>query len=144
MKKRDKKILIALWTLWAGMYGGQKNKTVRRYGIPLIALTAGGFSRRAWPMIFLIPLLMIGYGESSWLMSLLGDDWLVRVVYGVLLSLPFAFYGLKRWLAAVIALVLAFQVQAGSLGQIGGHDILIEDMVRYGVLGVLITFNVFF
>lgn len=140
-----KSILLTLATTFLGMFGGQKNKAARRFGIPGIALISGGISTRALPLLLLIPTLVMGYGESSWLRQTLGgSDILTRLVYGLLLSLPFLFYGLKRFLAAVILLIIAFQIRAGSLGHIGSFDILIEDIARYSLLGILISFNLFF
>jgi hypothetical protein len=59
-----------------------------------------------------------------------------------MLSLPFYFYGWRRGLFASVALISAFQVMAGSLGKIGPFDILIEDLLRYGVLAGLVGFNI--
>ena len=140
-----KAIFVSIGTMILGMFGGQKNKGARRFGISGLALTAGGFKRRAWPLILLIPILIIGYGESSWLYERLGSDTLVRIVYGFLLAAPFAFYGLNRFCCACVLLVGAFNIHAGSLGQSSWFgDFLIEDMFRYGTLGILIAFNLFF
>jgi hypothetical protein len=75
-------------------------------------------------------------------MQFIGNEIAVRAVYAALLSLPFYFSGWRRGLFATVALVAAFQVMAGSLGKIGPFDILIEDLVRYGVLGGLVVFNI--
>ena len=128
----------------AGMWGGQRNKAVRRAGIPILALTAGGFSRRAWPLLLLFPLLSIGYGEHSWIALYSRQEWLIRGVYACMLSLPFLFYGIKRWGISALLLGIVFQIHAGNLGHIGNFDILIEDILRYGVLGGLAAFNLFF
>ncbi len=125
-----------------GMYGGQKNKSVRRFGIPTLAVAMNW--KRGWPLLLLIPVLCLGYGENSIFMSFLHNETLVRLLYGAVLSLPFYFYGFIRGCIASISLSVAFLVQAGSLGYwdlIG--DILIEDIIRYGVLGILISFNLF-
>ena len=137
-----KAIFTTLATMIAGMYGGQKNKGVRRFGIAGLAVAMD--FKRGWPMLFLIPVLIMGYGEKSILMGWIGNEILVRVAYAILLGLPFMFYGFKRGFVAVGALVIAFQVQAGSLGYISWFgDILVEDICRYGTLGVLIAFNLF-
>lgn len=126
-----------------GMYGGQKEKGARRFGI-------AGFSvamdwKRGWPMLFLIPTLIMGYGEDSWLMDKIGNDTLVRLVYAFLLSLPFYFYSMKRGLWAWVLLAIAFQIRAGSLGYWEPFgDFLVEDLIRYGTLMILIAFNLFF
>lgn len=125
-----------------GMYGGQKEKGARRFGIPGFAIAMD--LKRGWPLLLLIPVLIIGYGENSWLMDKIHIEFLVRVAYALLLSIPFYFYGLKRGLVSSVALVVAFQVQAGSLGHwdLFG-DILINDLLRYGTLAALICFNLF-
>lgn len=130
----------------AGLWGGQRDKAVRRFGLPGLAfLTAwrfDGFQWRDMAFLLLIPVLVMGYGENSQIMGWIGIEWAVRVVYAFLLSLPFIFYGWRRWLAACVLLIVAFQVQAGSLGKIGPYDILIEDIARYGALTCLVAFNI--
>lgn len=138
-----KAIITFLFTMIAGMFGGQKEKGARRFGI-------AGFSvamnwKRGWPLLFLIPVLISGYGEKSILMKFIQIELLVRVAYALLLSLPFYFYGLWRGVIASIALIVAFQIHGGSLGHAEWFgDFLVEDMIRYGVLGILIAFNLFF
>ena len=147
-----KKIIVFISTVISittfGMYGGQKNKSVRRYGIPGVALIASwinGFSWRDLALLLLIPILCMGYGVNSQLMGIFHSDTIVRVVYAFLLSLPFIVYGLKRWIFAILSLVLAFQIRAGSLGTIPFFgDILIEDIIRYCALGSNIAFNIIF
>jgi len=138
---------IIFSTAIAGMFGGQKNKATRRFGIPgLAVLTAwlsGKFRWKHLAFLLLCPVLIMGYGEHSVLYGWLNNDNLVRVVYGALLSLPFLFFGMPRWLVAFVGLVVAFSITAGSFGSIRGFDILIEDIIRYGVLGLLIAFNIF-
>jgi hypothetical protein len=136
-----KAIIAWVGIVVSGMYGGQKNKAVRRFGIPAICLLIG------WPIGLLLVLpLSMGYGVDSVLGAWLGHiEWLIRLVYALLLSLPFAFFGLRRWVFASILLVIAFQIQAGSLGRISFFgDILVEDVIRYGILGLLIVWNVLF
>jgi hypothetical protein len=138
-----KSILLSLWTTIAGMVGGQKEKGVRRFGIPGATVLMGGF--KGLPFLLLIPTLVLGYGQSSWLISKLHFDWLVRIAVGTLLSVPFLFYGIKRWIVSLLLLVGAFSIHAGSLGYIGWFgDILIEDILRYGILGILISWCLFF
>ena len=137
-----KSIATAFGIMVAGMAGGQKNKSVRRFGISAIALLSGGI-KRGWPFLLFLPVLIMGYGENSVLMGLLNADWLVRIVYGLLLSLPFFFFGWRRGAFALVLLPIAFSIRAGSLGHVGWFgDILIEDIIRYGTLGSLVSFNV--
>lgn len=140
--------VIAGWfgMVLAGLWGGQRDKAVRRFGLPGLAfLTAwrfDGFQWRDAAFLLLIPVLVLGYGENSHLMGFIGNEIAVRAVYAALLSLPFYFYGWRRGLFASVALIAAFQVMAGSLGRVGPFDILIEDLVRYGVLAGLIAYNI--
>ena len=140
-----------------GMWGGQKTKSVRREGIALSSVLVHSIittienkkldkskkSKRVSKYLILLilsPLLRMGYGENSKLMKVFKYDWLVRIVYGALLGLPFLVWNI--WYAPIV-LACAWSVRAGSLGtvKIGkkDYDILIEDMVRYFSLGVIIS-----
>ena len=140
-----KSILVFLGTIFLGMLGGQKEKGARRFGIFGFALTLDGFKKNSWPLVLLILSLVMGYGEHSFLSDKLGGaDWAVRLIYALLLSVPFIFYSLKRWICAFILLVVAFQIHAGSFGHVSWFgDLLVEDLLRYGTLGGLIAFNLF-
>jgi len=147
-----KSVWIALFTMIFGMSGGQGKiggKAPRRFGIGIFsfitAIFHDGFDWKDCTFLLLIPFLIMGYGENSFLMGWLGSEWLVRVVYGLLLSLPFFFFGWRRGAFAGILLAIAFSVHLGSFGNIAGFgDLLGEDAVRYGILGILIAFNIFF
>lgn len=143
-------VAIIFSTITLGMMGGQGKiggKATRRFGIPGLAFITSlgdGFQLKDLSFLLLIPLLVMGYGENSHLMQIFGIDWLVRLVYSLLLSIPFFFFSWRRGLIAGILLVVAFQVRAGSLGHVNWFgDILIEDIIRYFVLGILIAFNLF-
>ena len=143
-------ILTTLGTMILGMSGGQSKlggKATRRFGIPVFAFMGAlkdGFDWKDCSFLLLIPLLATGYGESSFLMGLVGSEWLVRILYGSLLSLPFFFYGWRRGAFAGVLLGIAFSIHAGSLGSVSWFgDFLLEDMIRYGTLGLLIAFNLF-
>lgn len=130
-----------------GMWGGQKNKGTRRFGIPGLAVIFAafhdGFQWKDMVFLLLIPVLVVGYGENSWIMNIVGADWAARLVYAALLSIPFAFYGRVRWIISLAALCLAFSIRAGSIGHVGWFgDILVEDIFRYGVLSALVVFNI--
>jgi hypothetical protein len=130
-----------------GLMGGQGKiggKGTRRFGVPGVALIASIFTNevewRDFIFLLLIPVLIMGYGENSWLFGVLHADWLVRLVYATLLSCPFLFYGVVRGGISTVVLLLAFQLRAGSLCHLSWFgDILIEDIVRYGSLGGLIA-----
>jgi hypothetical protein len=146
--KQLKALLTAVLIMLAGMYGGQKNKGVRRFGIPGLAIIASfvaGFRWKDLAFLLLIPVLCMGYGVDSVYMKIFKVEWLVRFMYGLTLSIPFIVYGLTRYLVAAISLACVFLIRAGSLGYITWFgDILIEDICRYSTLGVLIAFNVFY
>ena len=147
MWKLIKAFFTTIIITFMGMFGGQKEKSARRFGIPLFAFFASlssNFTFRDFGLLLLIPFLCSGYGLNSILMEWFNVDWLVRVMFAIGLSLPFLFYGIKRWLISLVALVLAFQVRAESLGTIAGFDFLIEDIVRYTTLGILISYNIYF
>jgi hypothetical protein len=133
--------------LIAGMYGGQKNKGTRRFGIPGLALLSSwwaGFSVKDLALLLLIPILCIGYGENSFIYGWTGNDFLTRIIYGFFLSVPFIVYGWWRFVVAAVLLPAAFSIHAGSLGYADWFgDFLVEDIIRYGVLGGLIVFNIF-
>jgi hypothetical protein len=147
MLKAFKAIITAFGITVAGMAGGQGKlggKAPRRFGISAIALLSGGI-KRGWPFLLFLPVLIMGYGENSVLMGLLNADWLVRIVYGLLLSLPFFFFGWRRGAFALVLLPIAFSIRAGSFGHVGWFgDVLIGDIIRYGALGGLVSFNIFF
>jgi hypothetical protein len=123
-----------------------QDKSVRRFGIPAIAMGYGfsmGWNWRYLAFLGFIPILVMGYGEHSILGALVGyNEVLIRLLYAVLLSAPFYFFGLWRGVWASGLLVVAFAVRAGALCHIGVYDILIEDIARYGTLMALVVFNV--
>lgn len=138
------KIIMAVFSwlgmLFTGMFGGQKEKGARRFGLPTIAtgfaIGWNGFQWKDLSFLLLIPILCMGYGVDSILGAVVfHNEFLIRVLYSLLLSIPFIFYGLTRWVICAILLIIAFQIRAGSLGNISWFgDVLIEDLIRYGVL----------
>jgi len=144
-----KTLVLLIGTTILGMVGGQKEKGARRYGIPGLALIAGlvteGVQWRDFIFLMLLPVLSMGYGEKSWLVSLVHYDWLVRLVYAGLLSLPFWFFSWKRGLISLGLLVGVFQIHAGGYHiAVWNFDILYEDIARYSALSGLIAYNIFF
>ena len=121
-----------------GMIGGQKFKAIRRYGIPITSLSVG-LKKKKWKTAVLVLLslvLSMGYGENSKLSKLLGNrDWLVRLVYGLLLGIILAIFGFV-W--SIVILPIAWLVRIPYSFKIGKYDWLWEDFVRYGALGICI------
>jgi hypothetical protein len=146
------KIVLSFFSMVGlGMAGGQGKiggKNTRRFGLPIVAwLTAFKFNGFKWQdlaLFLLIPVLCMGYGVDSQLGAAVGHvEWLIRAVYAFLLSLPFLAYGWVKWGISAVLLVVAFQIQAGSLGYAPWFgDFLIEDIIRYGTLAVVILGNV--
>jgi hypothetical protein len=138
-----KAIFAFLGGLIAGMYGGQKNKAVRRFGLPVIATGFALSIRFKWQylaFLLFIPILVMGYGEHSRLGALVGyNEVLIRLLYAVLLSTPFYVFGWRKGMIASVLLIIAFAIRAGTLGSFLGYDILIEDICRYGTLMALVV-----
>lgn len=144
-----KAIFAVITGVLAGMYGGQKNKAVRRFGIPVIATGFALSIRFRWKylaFLLFIPVLIMGYGVDSDLGALVGyNEVLIRLLYAVLLSTPFYFFSWRRGLVASVFLIIAFSIRAGSLWHNNWMgDWLIEDICRYSTLMVLVVINVLF
>lgn len=147
-----KSVVAFFAMLWGGLSGGQgkqAGKAPRRFGVPAFAIGFGLSIKWSWKylaFLLFVPILSLGYGVDSQLGSFCGHiEWLIRLVYALLLSLPFYIFGLWRGVIASLLLCSAFQVYAGSLGNISWlGDILIEDICRYSVLAGLVIFNVLF
>lgn len=146
-----KAILAFFGMVITAMAGGQGKwiggKAQRRFVAPSIATVFAFSIKLRWKYLaFLlwIPIFSIGYGVDSQLGALCFHiEWLIRLVYAILIAIPFAVMGILRLVIASILLVIAFQVQAGSIGFIPGFgDILIEDVVRYGTWALLVIVNV--
>lgn len=139
---------INVAVLW--MIGGQLIKGVRRFGVPGLTLMVALIDKwkkekKDWAVlvfVLLIPVLCMGYGVNSFLMKIFKKDWIVRVAYAIILSLPFLAYTLLspqytllQYGIITVSLIGAFQVRAGTLAKIGKYDILIEDIIRGLTLG---------
>lgn len=141
-----KAIFAFIGILFGGMSGGQGKiggKAPRRFGVPGIASIYAFFSGLGWrSLAFLlwIPILSLGYGVDSVLGAFLGHcEPLIRAVYGVLVSIPLLVFGIRKWAIAVVLLVIAYSIHAGSLGNISWFgDILVEDIVRFSMIGCLV------
>lgn len=130
-----------------GMMGGQGKvggKATRRFAMPGLAVFTAikwdGFQWKDLVFLLCIPLLAMGYGVDSTLGAICNHvEWLIRLAYAVLLSLPFLFYGKLRWIITAVLFTVAFQIHAGSLGNTSWFgDFLIEDIIRYGAWGAMV------
>jgi len=122
------------------LIGGQTEKSVRRYGVPVSVLTMTLMTSkdkkqklRSIGLLTMIGVLSMGYGESSWLRKLLGgNDKLTRIVYGLILAIPFCFVRIHY--AYFLILPAMFSIRAGKICsfKVGekDFDILIEDIFR--------------
>jgi len=106
----------------------------------MAAYTASKEKKKKWKGVYFLPLigvLSMGYGENSWLRKVCGGkDWITRIVYGLLLAIPFLFFA--KWYA-LIALPIAFSIRAGAFEIGWGKQFLWEDFFRYSTLGVLVV-----
>ena len=68
-------------------------------------------------------------------MKVCNKDWVVRIVYGCLLSAPFLV--MKVWVAPIL-LAGAWSIRAGGFVIYKTYDFLFEDLIRYTTLGSLI------
>ncbi len=135
--------MIYLWAIPITAFyliGGQVNKATRRFGVPVSVLIMSLMSDKdkktklkSVGLLAMIGVLSMGYGENSWLRKLLkGNDVFTRIVYGVLLGIPFCC--IKLHFVYFIILPVMFSIRAGALGSFNvcgkKFDILIEDIFR--------------
>lgn len=138
------------------MIGGQVHKAVRRFGIPTLAVIVSNWEgkkkdvaiRKAL-LLSLAIVLSMGYGVESKLMKVFKSDILVRIVYPIMLMIPFyvtnAMGPGHHWfvmLELTALMCVAFIIPGGSAGKIGKYDILIEDIFRGLALGIVIIYMI--
>jgi hypothetical protein len=114
-----KAIIAWVAMVLAGMRGGQKDKVWRRVGFPVIAVSAGwsfGWSWKYLAFLLFIPILSMGYGVDSimwaWCFHI---EWIIRLVYALLLSLPFYIFCLWRGVVASVMLIAACSLSGQGL-----------------------------
>ncbi len=135
-------VLIVVGIIICGMWGGQQQKWVRRYLVPLLASSYVAMmdKKKKWKACFyllLIGILSVGYGETSKLRKFLGgSDFWTRIAYGLFISVPFLFFG-KWW--ACIALPVVRSIRAGGFKITKTKDFLWEDFMLYGTIGLLVV-----
>ena len=136
--------LVAVGITALGMIGGQCNKWTRRYVLPSLIAGYTAWKKKdkrsklkAISYLPLMGVLSMGYGQNSKLRKFLGgSDVATRIVYGLLVSIPFVILG-KWW--ACIALPIAWSIRAGGFQIIPTKDWLWEDFIRYGTIGILVV-----
>jgi len=130
-------ILIVIVITALGMIGGQCHKYTRRYILPTVAsayMRKKGF--KATIYLLLMGILSMGYGQNSKLRKICRTDTLTRIVYGILVSIPFLLFG-KYY--AIIVLPLAWSVRAGGFEITPGKHFLYEDLCRFLTIGLLVV-----
>lgn len=151
-------VIIILGTNILWQIGGQICKAARRYGIPSLAILIGLWETfkahdskkeklRVLFFLLLIAVLSMGYGVNSVIRKLFDKEWAVRLVYALLLSLPFLALTIysdymlwwEFWVGTAL-LIGAFQVRAGLLFHVGTKDVLIEDIFRATATSINILF----
>lgn len=135
--------------IFFGCLGGQLNKLFRPIGIPL-SIMGVYLIKYNHPWFCVLPVLLygfeltLGYGENSKLMKWFKDDRLVRLIYSSLCCIPLTLCvfltGNYMALLGTFFILLAFQLEFGSWGKIGKYDVLGDDVVRWGILGVCVSF----
>lgn len=139
----------------AWLVGGQINKGVRRFGMPLTTTALGAISllkrkdKQWWVALFIllyIPILSIGYGVDSVLGKWLGGrEWLIRLLYALVCCVPLLMIQIfvQDWwkLAIMLPMIVgSFQVRAGGV-KVGNYDLLWEDVIRSLVLGSCVAWS---
>jgi hypothetical protein len=133
-----------------GMQGGQWIKGVRRFGIPGISVTFAAAKdikdkKLRWRLYLLSTLsflLAMGYGENSIYTKVFKKDWLVRIMYGLTLSIPFLVINWRVGLASMILLPGAWSLRLGKFKIYKDFDFLWEDFARYTTLGCIIAYTI--
>ena len=138
-----------------GMWGGQRTKGLRRFGIPglatMFALGKDIKDKKARWRHYLLSLLSfilaMGYGKNSFYMKVFKKDWLVRIMYGLTLAIPFLIIDWRVGVASCILLPGVWSIRAGSFiinknwtnKEGKPYDFLWEDFIRYATLGTMIA-----
>lgn len=144
--------ILSVNILW--LIGGQLNKAMRRYCLPLVCAFKGHLEprkgHRRWYIPVMVSLLLVGilsmgYGVDSWLKKMCGGvEWVTRLVMSLLVVAAITPIMIDNfsWLKLTITLIMsiaAWQVRAGSLAKIGRYDILLEDICRASALAIAIV-----
>lgn len=131
------------------MLGGQINKLFRPIGVSLsMYLLSLHHPLIALPVLLYGGLLLIGYGENSKLMKWLKSEQAVRIVIGLLVSIPVLIitFITRKWIIGglgIVAIVACSCIRLGAWGKIGKYDILPVDIIRGAVLSLVISLLIF-
>lgn len=129
------------------MLGGQINKLFRPIGVPLSLFGLYLLSHNhsifvGLPTLLYGGILTLGYGENSKLMKWLKNEQFVRIVLGILVSIPVILMSIftHRWvgLLGAVGIIACSCIRMGSWGKIGKYDILPVDIFR----GLVLSFSV--
>lgn len=150
-------VIVVLWQI-----AGQFWKPARRILIPLTVILSVAWnkyvakreeykdvsmSKTVTGAFVAFAALSSGYGENSRLMKWLKHDWLVRLVYSVLLWLPTVLINphdtLLPYLITLSAMIVAFQITAGGI-RIKlfkwEFDFLFEDLYRASAFWLAVVY----
>ncbi len=132
-------LICILLVILAFMLGGQINKIIRPIAVPLIfmSLYLLNPTHQWWlvlPVLIYGGTLTIGYGDKSKLMKWLKSEQKVRIVSGLLETIPVILITLltHKWssLLGVPLIVGTYCLRLGSWGKIGKYNILPVDIFR--------------
>lgn len=132
------------------MLGGQINKLFRPIGVPLsfILTYAIWHNYSVWlvaPVLFYGFTLSLGYGENSKLMKWLKSEQLVRIVLGLLNTIPVIILTtltMHYWNYLFVPIIVAVEcIRMGSWGKIGKYDILPVDIFRGLAIGLATSWS---
>lgn len=131
------------------MLGGQINKLFRPIGVPLsiFGIYLLAHNHPVWmglPALLYGVILTLGYGVNSKLMKWLKSEQKVRIVLGLLVSIPVALCVLltHNWygMVGVVAIVACSCIRLGRWGTIGKYDILPVDIFRGLAVSLAMSF----
>lgn len=130
------------------MLGGQINKLFRPIGVPLsiFGIYFIAHNHSLWmgiPVLLYSGILTLGYGVNSKLMKWFKSEQLVRILLGLLISLPVLITILltHNWISLFgIPLIVGCScIRLGGWGKIGSFEILPVDIFRGLSLGIAIS-----
>ena len=131
------------------MAGGQTgfHKIMRRLGVPLSAYISTIKDKKTATrnsiLLLLYPILSMGYGKNSKIMSIFKLEWLVRLVYSTLVFIPFLivraldgqFLSINTLLGYIL-LIIAYQLRLGGFKITDKVDFLYEDLARGSAIAI--------